>query len=514
MSIARACALVASAVAVAVATIPLASQPRLSGRARTGDGGAAVFLGLPESAPLAWPAAAGAPVDVPSRWVTDPVTGAQYRRDRLLVRFHESASAGVRSTALAVAGTARRSDALWDGWEHVAVGAGTTVDAARASLAGDAAVREVGFDYRVEKFATRPNDEFFERQWNFDALDLPRAWDINDGASDQIVVAVLDTGLNVEGGTYTYGIDGLGVVAMRFTEAADLVRPGRIVAPRDYVWDDSLPLDLDGHGTHVAGTIAQLTGNGTGVAGIAHKVRVMPIKVLSSTIDDLADPFNAGGLTSTVAAGIRYAADQGAHVINLSLGSRGPAPLERDAIRYAVSRGAFVTIAAGNDGDTDNPVEYPAAYAADIDGAMTVGAIGRDLKRASYSGFKPYVEICAPGGDDTDDEDDVANGVAQVTYRSEDTGSFLTLGQMYQVLGRGFRPRFDTFAVTAYQGTSMAAPHVAGVAALLYSQGLRNPAAVEKAIERFARTIDAGADECGAGLVDPRATLRAMGMIQ
>ena len=101
-----------------------------------------------------------------------------------------------------------------------------------------------------------------------------------------------------------------------------------------------------------------------------------------------------------------------------------------------------------------------------------------------------------------------------MTYRFVNSWSGLPPFETYTLLGRGFRPHFDTFAVTAYQGTSMAAPHVAGVAALLYSQGVRNPAAVERAIKRFARPIDATADECGAGLVDPRGALRGLGLLQ
>ena len=212
------------------------------------------------------------------------------------MRFREGASAGLRTTALAVAGASRTPERLWDGWERAAVGDEATVESVRARLANDPAVSDVTFDYRVHAFATRPNDEFFSQQWNFEAIDLPRTWDINDGASDQIVVAVIDTGLNVSGGTFTYGIQGIGTIALRFAEAADLVSPGRIVGARDFVYGDDLPLDLEGHGTHVAGTIAQLTDNGTGVAGIAHKVRVMPVKVLSAAIDDLADPFNPGRL--------------------------------------------------------------------------------------------------------------------------------------------------------------------------------------------------------------------------
>lgn len=512
MTIVRAGALAAGIAAGILAVVPLKSQSRPGTRERVGAAGAAIVLGLPPAEPQDRPDTTGASTPVPSVWVKDPVTGAEYRSDYLLVRFRENASAGLRATALAQARALRTADRLWDGWERADVEAGATVESARATLAGDATVSDAAFDYRVYPFATRPNDEFFSRQWNFEALDMPRAWDINDGASDQITVAVVDTGLNTESTMLTYPVDSVGAVPVAFAAAADLVTPGRIVAPFDFVWNDDMPMDTEGHGSHVAGTIAQLTGNSVGVAGIAHKVRVMPLKVLASNLDVLSG--RSGGSQLTVATAIRYAADHGAHVINLSLGGPGSMPLVRDALLYAVSRGAFLTIAAGNDGDEGNPVEYPASYAGEIDGVMAVGAVGRDLRRASYSGFKPYVEICAPGGDDTRSESDVENGVSQMTYRAVDAWYDLNILEAWLSLRLGRRPRYDRFAVTAIQGTSMAAPHVAGVAALLYSQGLRNPAAVERAIKRFARPIDARPDECGAGLVDPRGALRGMGLLQ
>jgi serine protease len=385
---------------------------------------------------------------------------------------------------------------------------------ARTRLRSDPAVAEVELDYRVAALATKPNDEFYRIQWNFEAVDMPRTWDINNGASSDVVVAVVDSGLNTVGGTYTFNSPFVGQFALRFAEAADLVAPGRIVSPRDFVYDDNTPLDMNGHGTHVAGTIAQITGNNVGLAGIAHNARIMPIKALDDSIDVVVNPNNPGSLNSTIAAAIRYAADNGAKVINLSLGGPGASTLLRDAVQYAVTRGAFVAIAAGNAGDDGNPVEYPAAYGGDIAGAMTVGAVGPNLKRASYSAFKSYVEICAPGGDPIRDEADTERGVAQMTYRHEQSLSVLGPSEMLSVLRAGFRPRFDTFSVTAKNGTSMAAPHISGVAALLYSQGLNDPAVIESAIKRFARTIDARADECGAGLVDPRRTLRGLGLSQ
>ena len=114
------------------------------------------------------------------------------------------------------------------------------------------------------------------------------------------------------------------------------------VAPRDFIWNDDLPVDLDGHGTHVAGTIGQLTNNSIGAAGMAYNVRLMPVKVIQGVWDEIfGSPFD--GTDDVVARGIRYAADNGAKVINMSIGrdDGGPAPVVTDAIRYAVSRGVL-----------------------------------------------------------------------------------------------------------------------------------------------------------------------------
>ena len=458
--------------------------------------------------------ATGVDVSLPHVWDVDPATGAEYRRGEVLVRFKPGANVTLRARALQSVRSRRVVRSLGE-WSLVELDPGTPTSDAIRLLRSSAAVADAALNSRLRTQQFRPNDEFHHLQWNFDAISLPVAWQINPGARNDVIVAVVDSGLNNVTDTIVFGSP-FGEIPVRFAQVPDLVTDSRIVTPYDFIYDDELPVDLGGHGTHVAGTIGQLTNNNLGVAGVAYNVRLMPLKVISGgasviSWDDIFAPGNAGGSASIAAEAIRYAADNGAAVINLSLGTTAPVPTVRDAISYAVSKGAFVAIAAGNDGDEDNPVEYPASYAAEINGAMAVGAVNRELRRAFYSGFHPYLEICAPGGVTLDDFD-FERGITQVGYEEESTLSFLSPFEKIQALQLGFRPRFDEFELRPFQGTSMATPHISGVAALLYSQGIRSPGAIEEAIKRFARPIDASADECGAGLVDARRALRGLGL--
>lgn len=460
--------------------------------------------------------ATGVTVPGPDFWVYDPATGAHYDRREVLVRFSEAADAPLRVRSMQAARGRRIARTLPANWNLVELEEGASpLDAVR-TLREQPGVLEASLNYRLRLQQFRPNDEFYHLQWNFDAINLPVAWQINPGARNDVVVAVVDTGLNTLTETFVFSSPIVGQIPIRFAEVPDLVAADRIVAPYDFVYDDQFPVDLGGHGTHVAGTIAQQTNNNIGLAGVAYNVKLMPLKVISGgdfviSWDDILNPGNPGGSTAVVSDAIRYAADNGAKVINLSLGGPGPSPSIRDAISYAVSRGAFVAIAAGNSGGDGNPVMYPAAYAQEIRGAMTVGAVNRSLTHTSYSSFHPYVEVCAPWGQ-MNSFFDFEGGITQIGYNEDSTLSFFTPAQKIDALALGFRPRFDRFEPRPFQGTSMATPHVAGVAALLYSQGITNPGAIEDAIKRFARPIDATPEECGAGLVDARRALRGLGL--
>jgi serine protease len=360
-----------------------------------------------------------------------------------------------------------------------------------------------------------PNDPSYNRQWNFDAIDMVRAWDINGGANSSITVAVIDTGVTVINTPIAFTLwtgTRFANVGVPFSTNPDL-STARIGTSADFAFWAGPVLDMVGHGTHVAGTVLEETNNSFGLAGIAYQARLMPLKaclgywelqILQSTsnIPGFVDPRNDGGCPdSAIAQAIRFAADNGAQIINLSLGGPGASPIELNALQYAVGKGVFVAMAAGNDFLQGNPVEFPAAYAAQIDGAVAVGATGRSNKRAFYSSTGPYVELAAPGGDFRDGG--LAGLVYQTSILPEDFDPFSVI-----------EPRFDRYAEVPEEGTSMAAPHVAGVAALLYSQGIKSPRVIEAALKRFAKDLGTtGRDnEFGFGLIDARTTLRGLGL--
>lgn len=279
---------------------------------------------------------------------------------------------------------------------------------------------------RVRAFFV-PNDPLLKEQWHMERVGAPRAWDYATGRG--VTVAVVDTGIACEThGPYNKGTDLVGT---------DCVSGWNVVTKNEHANDDQ------GHGTHVAGTIAQSTNNSIGATGLAFHARLMPVKVLNES---------GYGTTADVADGIRWAADNGAHVINLSLGGPRNSKVLQSAIDHAVERGVVVVAAAGNSGGA---VQFPGA----CEGVIGVSATGPNDKIANFSSRGDGVDIAAPG--------------VNVTQQT--------------VCNRG-RDKCERYP--AFSGTSMAAPHVAGAAALVMSLGITEPAAVEAALRASARVVD------------------------
>ena len=291
---------------------------------------------------------------------------------------------------------------------------------------------------RLRRAYAAPNDPSYPVQWHYDLLKLEAAWELTTG-SDEVVIAVIDTGI---------------------LDHPDL--RDRVIAGYDFISDTGNALDGDGidpdptdpgdacgglfpstfHGTHVAGTLGAATNNGVGVAGVTWASKIMPLRVLGCD----------GGTSFDIVQAVRYAAGldnasgtlppKAASIINLSLGGPGGSLSEERAFQEAQAAGSLIIAAAGNEGSS--LPNYPAAY----EGVISVSATTIDDRLASYSNFGSTIDIAAPGGDNTAD----LNGDAQpdliLSTDGDDDGPIT--------------PSYEFKA-----GTSMAAPHVAGVAALM-----------------------------------------------
>ena len=364
-----------------------------------------------------------------------------------------------------------------------------------------------------------PNDpDFRELQWNFSLINAPGAWAINNGGQSSVIVAVLDTGFTTTTTTVTRTLwtgQVFESLPLAYRVSPDMSE-GRITNPRDVAFEPgSPPFDRDGHGTHVASTIVEEANNGFGLAGLAYGVRLMPVKICVSYWDLMLErakngvpgfvsPTAGGCSDEDIISGIQYAVASGAHVINLSLGGPGLGPGVREALADAVAAGVFVAAAVGNSFDDGNPVEFPAGYGTEISGLMAVGGVGKSLERAYFSNTGTHVEIVAPSGSDFDDDGGSDEGfIWQVGLLPDDADPFSVT-----------RPRFDRYVEVGYVGTSMATAHVSGLAALLISQGVTSPAAIESVIRQSATDLGPiGRDsQYGHGLIQARAAVFGLGI--
>lgn len=263
------------------------------------------------------------------------------------------------------------------------------------------------------------NDPLLEQQWSLRNINAFEGWDITTGTD--VVIAMLDTG-----------------VSRSHPDLKDKLLPGY-----DFFNNDDNPTDDEGHGTHTAGTAAASANNKTGIAGVCWGCKILPVKVLGR---------RGQGDDATIAQGIRYAVDQGARIISMSLGGPEDTAVLRDAVQYARDRNVLLVAASGNDQQRGNAANYPAAYP----GVLAVSATGAANTVTGFANTGDYVSIAAPGV-----------GVWSTLWANGDTYGFAN-------------------------GTSSACPHVAGAAALVLS--LRP----DMSAEQVAQVLEASATDIGA----------------
>ncbi len=375
--------------------------------------------------------------------------GAAQTAGQLVVRFKPGVPEAAANSLHAAHGAQVLKKQPRSGLERIALPEGASLDEALAAYRASPLVAEASVAH-VATILDTPNDPNYPYQWPLHNTEggmwADIAWNLAPNRGANVTVAVIDSGVAFE--DYNTSLDGH---PQSFKKAPDLAST-TFVAPYDFNQNDEHPNDDNGHGTHVAGTIAQNTNNAYGVAGVAYNARIMPIKVLDYT---------GNGFDDDIVEGIYHAVANGADVINMSIGfpgsGGGAVPCSEfaglnAALDYAHAQGVVVIAAAGNDGGI---VSCPAAHP-DV---IAVGATGYDGLYTWYSNNGAALDIAAPGGDPLVDKsgDGYIDGVLQETF-CYDASALLLLDA------------YDTFCDSFYAGTSMASPHVAGTAALLLAE--------------------------------------------
>jgi thermitase len=289
-------------------------------------------------------------------------------------------------------------------------------------------------------FTVQPNDPLYDSQYALQRINATAAWSVTKG-DPNLIVAVIDTGVDAN--------------------HPDL--QGKLVKGYDFLDNDATPEDTVGHGTFVASLIAATGNDKNGITGVAPNVKIMPLRVLDES----------GGNSLTIARAIRYAVDNGAKVINLSVGGPYPSQAVRQATDYAISKGVVVVAASGNDGNQRNAVEYPASFP----NVISVAATNSSNKVASFSTHNSGVNVAAPG-------------VNVLGARSSQN----TICRPYQATAYCFA-----------SGTSFSAPYVSGTAALVLSVNPKlTPQQVDDILEKTATDLGtSGSDDYyGAGLIN------------
>lgn len=345
---------------------------------------------------------------------------------------------------------------------------------------------------RLNKPLATPNDTEYSKQWDlFEAtagMNVPGAWDVTTGSG--VTVAVIDTGYVTHSDLGANIVGGYDFISDTAVSNDGNGRDSNPADTGDWTTDGQCASDWTAttsswHGTHVAGTIAAVTNNSKGVAGIAYGAKVSPLRVLGQCggyDSDIIDAITwaSGGTVSGVPANTNVA-----KVINMSLGGSGAcSSATQSAINAAVNRGTSVVVAAGNENQNASN-----SSPANCNNVISVAALGRSGSKAYYSNFGSSVDIAAPGGET---RTTTANGILSTL----NTG---TQG-----------PSSETYEY--YQGTSMAAPHIAGLAALMKSANASlTPAQIESAIRTNSRALPGTCSGgCGAGLADAAKTVQAV----